>query len=308
MLRYLMHILLDEWVYQQYNVGRKMTADRTCQWHAIDDWWEQASISNTETVVGLQALFETLNEYWCDSPACFDRDPLCAEWSDDGPLRTAQEENWSQWLAHLCNTAPSSFITDLFGVSTTESPTRVQCEVPLNSDKTHDRRADILIQYPDTGISIEVKIDDENYAKTPDTARLIEHHDQRRTWDHYLLLPATNHEALRATTGPQLDDRETRSILRGMQPDEPDVTVLYWRDISRSLRQTLLTDATATPHWQASAYSLITIIETVLCRFAPAPLITNAVSGTTGFAKQTRLRNTPLTEQYAYLTAIHTNE
>jgi len=121
-----------------------------------------------------------------------------------------------------------------------------------------------------TGISIEVKIDDENYAKTPDTARLIEHHDQRRTWNHYLLLPKTNHEALRANIGSQLDDRETRSTLQGTQPDEPDVTVLYWRDISKRLRQTLLTDATATPHWQASAYSFITIIETVLCQFAPA--------------------------------------
>lgn len=113
-----------------------MPIDRTAQWRAVDDWWKQVSITNTETVADLQALFEALNERWRDSPACFDRDPLCAEWRDDGPLRTAQEENWSQWLAHLYDTAPSSFITDLFGVSVTESPTRVQCEVPLSSDTT----------------------------------------------------------------------------------------------------------------------------------------------------------------------------
>lgn len=284
-----------------------MPIDRAAQWRVVDDWWKQATITNTETVTDLQALFETLNERWRDSPACFNRDPLCAEWRDNGPLRTTQEENWSQWLAHLCDTAPPRFTTDLFDVSVTASPNRVQCEVPLSSDTTHDRRADVLIQYPDTGISIEVKIDDENYAKTPDTARLIEHHGQRRTWNHYLLLPKANHGVLRATTGSQLDDRETRSILRGTRPDEPDVTVLYWRDISHSLRQTLLTDATATPHWQASAYSFITTIETVLCQFAPAPLITNATSGTTGFADQTRLRRTPLTDQYAYLTT-HINE
>ncbi|MFP9191369.1 hypothetical protein ACLI4Q_06885 [Natrialbaceae archaeon A-CW1-1] len=284
-----------------------MPIDRTAQWCAVDDWWKQASTTNTETVADLQALFEALNEQWRDSPACFDRDPLCAEWRGDGPLRTSQEENWSQWAAHLCDTAPPTFTADLFGVPVTESPDRVQCEVPLSSDTTHDRRADILIQYPDTGISIEVKIDDENYAKTPDTARLIEHHDRKRTWKHYLLLPKSNHGALRATTGSQLDDGETRSILRGTQPDEPDVAVLYWRDISQHLRQTLLTDATATPHWQANAYSFITIIETVLCQFAPAPLISNATSGSTGFAEQTRLRNTPLTDQYTYLTT-HTNE
>ena len=284
-----------------------MPIDRTAKWCAVDDWWERASITNTETIADLQALFETLNEQWRDSPACFDRDPLCAEWRDDGPLRTTQEENWSQWLAHLCGSAPATFTTDLFGIPVTEPPTRVQCEVPLSSDTTHDRRADVLIQYPETGISIEVKIDDENYAKTPDTARLIEHHDQRRTWNHYLLLPETNHEALRATTGSQFNDGEAHSILRGTQPDEPDVTVLYWRDISKRLRQTLLTDATATPHWQASAYSFITIIETVLCQFAPAPLITNAATGSTGIAEQTRLRNTPLADQYTYLTT-HTNE
>ncbi len=73
-----------------------MSIDQTAQWCVVDDWWEQAGTTNTETITDLQALFETLNEQWRGSPACFDRDPLCAEWRDNGPLRTVQEENWSQ--------------------------------------------------------------------------------------------------------------------------------------------------------------------------------------------------------------------
>lgn len=278
-------------------------------WSDVDDWWKQAQAEDTEPLTNLQALFECLNDQWRKSPSCFDRDPLCANWRDDGPLRITQEENWSQWLAHLCQTAPASFNTNLFNAAVTDSPDRVECEVPLSSDTMHDRRADILVRFPDVGLSIEVKIDDDHYAKTPESARLIEQHDRRRSWDHYLLLPAANHETLRANAESNLDEAtDTRAILRGSKPDEPDVIVLYWRDISRTLRQILLTDSSVTPHWQASAYSFITVIETVLCRFAPAPLITRSTSGTIGFADQIRLRNTPLTDQYAYLTTIHSNE
>ncbi|WP_157972659.1 hypothetical protein [Haloprofundus halophilus] len=278
-------------------------------WSAVDDWWETTELGSSESLAKLQTLFDGLNEQWRKSPSCFDQDPLSSDWPDDGPLRTSQEENWSKWLAHLCHTAPANFVSDIFDVAVTDSPDRVSCEVPLSSDTIHDRRADVLIQYPEAGMSVEVKIDDNHYSKTPETARLIEQHDQRRTWNHYLLLPATNHETLRANTESQLDEETgDHAILRGTQPNEPDVTILYWRDISQSLRRTLLTDPSATTHWQASAYSFIAVIETVLCQFLPARLITHTLSGTTGFADQIRLRNTPLTDQYAYLTTTHNND
>lgn len=275
-------------------------------WSAVDDWWELAGTRDPDPLADLQALLEELNEQWRASPACFDRDPLCAAWRDDGPLRTTQEENWSQWLAHLCHTAPTRFITEVFDVHVSESPDRVRCEVPLTSDTEHDRRADILIQYPETGISIEVKIDDENYAKTPETAHLIERHDRSRTWNHYLLLPYQNHEQLRTTLPSKLDDTDAPTVLRGAQPTESDVTVLHWRDISHTLRHTLLTDSSTTQHWQATAYPFITTIETILCQFAPFPLIaTHTTADSVGFADQIQLRNAPLSEQYDYLTSTH---
>lgn len=275
-------------------------------WGAVDDWWELAGTRDTELLVDLEALLDALTEQWQESQSCFDYDPLCADWRDDGPLRTAQEENWSQWLAHLCHTAPTRFITEVFDVHVPESPDRVQCEVPLNSDAEHDRRADILIQYPDTGISIEVKIDDEHYGKTPETADLIERHDRNRTWNHYLLLPHRNDEQLRTTLPSKLDDTNGTTVLRGTQPTETDVTVLHWRDISRALRRTLLTDPFTTHHWEATAYPFITTIETVLCQFAPQPLIATHTTGESiGFADQLQLRTAPLTEQHDYLTSTH---
>ncbi len=279
-------------------------------WSAVDDWWELSGTHDPDTLADLQALLEELNEQWRASPACFDRDPLCAAWRDDGPLRTTQEENWSQWLAHLCDTAPNRFITELFGITTTKSPDRVRCEVPLASDAAHDRRADILIQYPDTGILIEVKIDDENYGKTPETAHLIERHDRTRTWNHYLLLPHRNHGQLRATLPSKLDDdTDAPAVLRGTRSTEADVTVLHWRDISRALRHTLLSAPPTTQHWQATAYPFITTIETVLCQFAPFPRITtHTTAEPVDFTDHIQLRNSPLSEQYDYLTSVHTHE
>lgn len=273
-------------------------------WSVVDDWWDLAGTHEDEALANLQALLAELNEEWRGSPAVFDCDPLCAAWRDDGPLRTTQEENWSQWLAHLCDTAPTRFMTQLFDIAATELPERVRCEVPLSSDAVHDRRADILIQYPETGISIEVKIDDDNFAKAPHTAHLIERHDRTRTWCHYLLLPNRNHGQLRSSLPSKLDDdMDTQAVIRGTEPDESDVTVLYWHDISRILRHTLLTDTSATQHWQATAYPFITTIETVLCQFAPKPLLTSHTSAEpVGIADQIQLRNAPLTDQYNYLT------
>lgn len=104
-----------------------MPTDQTAQWRVVDDWWERASTTNTETITDLQALFEALNEQWRDSPASFDRDPLYAEWRDDGPLRTAQEENWSQWLAHLCDTAPPSSVSSTSTVDSTGTVAEIRC-------------------------------------------------------------------------------------------------------------------------------------------------------------------------------------
>jgi len=279
-------------------------------WSVVDDWWELASTRDVDTLAAFESLFEELNEQWLKSPSCFDRDPLCAAWRDDGPLRTTQEENWSQWLAHLCHSAPARFIASVFDGQITDTSARVHCEVPLNSDAQHDRRADVLIQYPDTGISIEVKINDDHYAKTPETARLIERHDWSRTWHHYLLLPASNHGQLQANPHLKLDNNTgAHAILRGTQSNETDVTVVYWRDISRALRETLLSDSSTTPHWQATAYTFITIIETVLCGFATEPLLTSHTNAEhVGFADQLQLRNASLTEQYDYLTTIHDDD
>lgn len=276
-------------------------------WTAVEAWWTQAGVRDADVLADLQTVFTELNEQWRDSPACFDQDPLCAGWRDDGPLRTTQEENWSQWLAHLCDTAPPDFITNVFNAQVAETPTRTRCEVPVSTDAATDRRADILLQYPETGISIEVKIDDTNYGKTPDTARLIEQHNQQRTWQHYLLLPATNSDQLRADPHTTLTDTNTaeapHTVLRGTTQHEPDVAVLYWRDISRGLRHTLRTDASVPQHWQAAAYSFITIIETVLCHFALEPRITAHTTKTpVGFAEQLQLREASLADQYAYLT------
>ena len=112
------------------------------------------------------------------------------------PLRTNQEENWSQWLAHLLNSAPEHFYSTLLVEPPASVPRRVRCEVGYGSDSEHDRRADIVLEFPIQGVSIEVKIDDEGYSKTAETAALIENRAPSLEWSHYLLLPRYKRERL----------------------------------------------------------------------------------------------------------------
>jgi hypothetical protein len=240
-------------------------------WSEIDPWWSEYSDSQREYLRELSDVVDSLNEAWKSSDCKFDRDPLTADWrrttASAGPLRVNQEENWSQWLAHLLRSSSGEFIDRLIGNGFDDSPNEVRREIVFRDSTSKDRRIDILTEYVGRGVSIEVKIDDESYRKTLHTARLIEKQDYRE-WLHVLLLPRYKEQSLRATFGDEILDREDENTTITSSGSE-DILVLYWEDVGLALRRTLLNDEEEDPHWEASAYLLVTLIEQRLRSFEP---------------------------------------
>ncbi|MFW6041249.1 MAG: hypothetical protein ACOC85_05380 [Thermoplasmatota archaeon] len=250
-------------------------------WKIIDHWWDIHATEKQKELVSLYELMQELSEEWKKSNTPFDKDPLYVDWSDDssktGPMRKGLEENWSYWLTHLLRTAPKYFFKQLFDKNMITTPEKVSCEVSFYGEEKI-RRADILIFFKNKGISIEVKIDDTNYAKTPHTAYLIEKDDER-DWFHYILLPRSKTPVMKRILGENLQQKPRAKIL---SKHYPDIDVIYWRDVSLALRRTLLYDKMPDQHWMASAYMFIALIEQKITDMYNIPFLrTNVVDDRT---------------------------
>lgn len=249
-------------------------------WDSIAPWWETYSEVRRAEVSELTDLLEDLEEIWRRSNSRFEEDPLTANWTEQrhtrGPLRPNQEENWSQWLAHLLRASSGEFTRELFGNVFPDPPVAVEREVHLPDTDAPDRYADILLFYADRGISIEVKKGDEHYQKTTHPAGLVE--DQYdRNWTHILLVPKYKTSTLHQTFEDSIDEREgDRLMVRSEQSDS--ILVLYWQDISKVIRNTLCSDVKLNPHWEASAYLFCTLIEQTILGFTPHPLAEQVAS------------------------------
>lgn len=234
----------------------------TDAWIAVDDLWNSYADEKRDDLVELEEMMAKLGEIWGQGASQFSDDPLAVNWKSEsqynGPLRTTiNEEDWSQWLAHLLRTSSGPFPHELLGTPN-RPPTKVRREVVFFGDSS-SRRVDILVEYEDIGVSIEVKKGDKHYRKTPETAGLIEEND-RRDWSHVLLLQKDKLQRLRQTFDDDLE--QTQSDLFRIRSDcSADIDVRYWQDVSRILRQLLLGGREPGSHWKASAYLFITLIE-----------------------------------------------
>jgi len=237
--------------------------EKSEEWLDIDPWWNVYAEDQQKELDELHELMQQLSKQWKQSDCLFDQDPLAEDWSEEsrktGPIRPGLEENWSYWLTHLFRTSTGDFTEDLFGDRFDAKPEKVQCELVFYDEEGKDRRADILLKYERKGISIEVKIGDTNYGKTPQTAHLIEKEDER-DWDHHILVPKSKISIMRDILGSNYrDEGDSLPIISSER--YPDIDVIYWWDVSRALRRTLLYGENENPHWQSSAYLFIDLIE-----------------------------------------------
>jgi hypothetical protein len=284
-------------------------AEIDAQWDVIDPWWIDYVQEQQSDLNELSGLLEELNQAWEQSDSKFDEDPLVGDWTETspqaGPLRTNQEENWSQWLAHLLRDASDGFIAEFLD-SQLDTPTRVRCERAFHDEELHDRRVDILAEFGQQGVTIEVKIGDEHYGKTPQTAYLTEkHHRRNLDWTHYLLLPKAKQNALQGVFGNRLEGNGSRRpTITATGAEECDITVIYWSEVAQTLRRTLLAAIEPSTHWIASAYLFTTLIEEQILRFYARSSLKQYRHASLGISDIERLQSINPDDQIEYLDAL----
>ncbi|UPV72735.1 hypothetical protein M0R89_09255 [Halorussus limi] len=285
-------------------------AEIGAQWDAIGPWWDDYVQEQERGLIELRELLEELNQTWKQSGSKFDEDPLIGDWSETspqaGPLRTNQEENWSQWLAHLLRDSTGEFSAKLLDSHFDTAPTHVRCERAYHDEELHDRRVDILAEFGSQGVTIEVKIGDEHYEKTPQTAYLTEKHHQRNLdWTHYLLLPDSREDALQDAFSERLTDDENREpTITATVPEEREITVIYWSEVAQALRRTLLADIEHSTHWAASAYLFTTLIEEQILQLYALPSLEDYRTASISISDIERLQSINPDDQIQYLDAL----
>lgn len=250
------------------------------RWRELDSWWNVYEDVSTENARELRTVLEQSNDIWAASKSRFDADPLATNWTAHsntrGPLRPNQEENWSQWLAHLLRGSDGVLLGELFGDSYDSVPESVEREVYLPDTDAPDRYADILVFDDNRGISIEVKKGDEHYGKTTHTAGLVEEHFAH-DWTHTLLVPEFKRPALHSAFDDAIETgTDGQSEIQSDQSGP--ISVLFWREISEAIRRAILNETTVSPHWEASAYLFCTLVEQKLLGFNPQQDIISIVT------------------------------
>ncbi|ELZ48850.1 hypothetical protein C464_05550 [Halorubrum coriense DSM 10284] len=121
-----------------------------------------------------------------------------------------------------------------------------------------------------------MKLGDENYRKTPETARLIERHYDDVGWNHALLLPKRQRGRLNAVVSPSIDEQAdgTREIV---WDESGPITVLYWQDVAAAVRAVLQRGDVVDDHWAANAYLFCAAVEQHIAGFQPQPVIDRMV-------------------------------
>lgn len=162
------------------------------------------------------------------------------------PLRISREEDWSDWLAHLIQTSTmGTFARDLFDGNCATSVTR---EASLGNGA---RRADLLCRWSTgkTATHIEVKVGDDAFEKTFETAGLVEAEHLETRWKHFvLLLPEQLTQWDRIASSRQT------------------VVARTWSDVALALRRQLWTQEEPIV-WRVWALTFCGAIEQVLLGF-----------------------------------------
>jgi hypothetical protein len=275
----------------------------TDSWEEFEPWWDIYTEIGRDTAVEIADLFVQSNEEWRTSVAAFDTDPLASTVNrTNGPLLPSTEEGWSDWLANLLRRSPG-FVAELFDVTVDQPPDQVIREKQLSKEEGGFRRPDILVLYPDRGVSIEVKLGDPHYGKTSETAWLTENEYSEQTWTHTLLLPQRYTSRLRANVEPSVSDHPDYGLQVEWETPGP-VSVIYWREVTEAIRTLLCRGETVDDHWAANAYLFCAAVEQRILNFATQPMIeqmaepASVVDETNGF----RLAG-ELEEQLTYLSA-----
>jgi hypothetical protein len=241
-------------------------------WTDLDSWWTAYTEIGHDRAVDLRELLHESNDAWRQSPSLFDSDPLAAAVTDDeGPPLPSTEEGWSDWLAKVLRPS-AALVAELFDVPVDGAPDTIVREDQLTKEDGGYRRPDLLLFHANRGISIEVKLGDEHYAKTEETARLAEREYDDHEWHHVLLLPGRKRERLGTIVAPTVSSQHDGRLQ--VEWDDPGpITVVFWRDVTAAIRTLLLRGDAVDDHWAANAYLFCAAVEQQIMRYQPQSII-----------------------------------
>ncbi len=154
-------------------------------------------------------------------------DPSYSNWNKFRPLRLDREEDWSDWLIHLVAKSETGYFCykllriDHFTEGDYALPLRYDREIPHEGF-----RADIVIEWQNKNLThIEVKIGDQNFAKTPGTAERMrkKYGADLKSWSNFILL-------LSYQMAPWQETSKTFDL---------DIQPITWEDVAISIRKSL---------------------------------------------------------------------
>src|SRR5665213_105219 len=181
--------------------------------------------------------------------------PLCGNqskinWNKFRPLRRSREEDWSDWLAWLLETSQTGILAETLFAEPMNCPSEtfispaVDREMPLDG-----RRADVVITWnKKRRTHIEVKIWDESFDKTFETAKKLHATAPESEWTDFILLPGQSLAAW-------------NEVAKNHGPDDAvKVTAILWSDVVRGLRRCLWHEHESV-FWRAWAWVFCSVIE-----------------------------------------------
>jgi hypothetical protein len=247
----------------------------TESWEELDPWWDVYTETGHETAIQICELLAQSNDAWKHSDGPFETDPLVADLTRErflrGPLQPSSELKWSRWLAQLLGPS-DALVRELFGVPVEQPPNEVARETRLPNQDGGFRRADIMVCHAEHGVSIEVKLHDENYGKTAETAKLVEQHYDQQEWKHVLLIPKRQKRRLDTIVSPPVRSCDNGQFQIAWDDPGP-IAVLYWRDVAAAIRSVLRRGDVVDDHWAANAYLFCSVVEQQLIGFQPQPVV-----------------------------------
>lgn len=200
-------------------------------------------------------------------------EPAYRDWSNFRPLNPEVENDWSDWLAHILETAPTGYFAkellnkDSDWILTDYKAKRVEREtsIPGLAGGEKNFRTDLLIYLIDETkhIHIEVKLDDSNFEKTRPTSKSLNLYLKDNNTKHFILVP-------------KYRENECRAKLNTVTGDYPKINVITWNDVADSLRNTLFNEEINNldnkhTEWNVWASSFLGCIEQKLLGFANIP-------------------------------------
>ena len=231
---------------KNFNVNQLPTSDR---WVPIERMQDKAR----EALEPTKGEYNRLYADWHERLRSLGGDPSTLDLESFRPLRLSREEDWSDWLAWLLEKSETGVLAEtLFGTVLNCGAASFKLLTMEREVHTEDqeRRADIVVTWKSLPVThVEVKVQDDQFTKTFETAKKLETRKPGTTWCHFILI--------RDELMPAWTDEVDKRV---HEDKEIEINPILWGDVVRGLRPCLW-EGLECLVWRAWAWSFCGAIE-----------------------------------------------